>query len=228
MGSRPWAPGPARPTGWRLGWVVVLAIAFAYIESSVVVYLRALYYPDGFAFPLRKLPTGHLRVELVREAATLVVLAAAAMLAGARRWERFGYFAVAFGVWDLFYYVWLKVLVGWPHRVTDWDVLFLIPVPWTAPILAPALVAILLVVCGTLIVRGDEEGRRFRPGPASWWAALAATAAVLVSFMKDAGSMAAGRPPGPYRYELLLLGLVLYAFAFGRAWSGRPTPVARW
>ena len=36
------------------------------------------------------------------------------MLAG-RTWQtRLGYSAIAFGVWDIFYYVFLKVIYDWP------------------------------------------------------------------------------------------------------------------
>ena len=33
-------------------WVVVFAIAFAWVESAVVVYLREIYFDGGFGFPL--------------------------------------------------------------------------------------------------------------------------------------------------------------------------------
>ena len=36
----------------RFGVVVIFSIAFAYIEAAVVVYLREIFHPDGFTFPL--------------------------------------------------------------------------------------------------------------------------------------------------------------------------------
>jgi hypothetical protein len=33
-------------------WLAVFSMAMGYLESAVVVYLRKLYYPDGFKFPL--------------------------------------------------------------------------------------------------------------------------------------------------------------------------------
>ena len=86
-----------------LAWLVTYAIAMAYVESAVVVYLRALYYPQGFAFPLAPLPPDMVAIEIGREAATLVMLLGVAMLAGRERWERFPVFCVSFGVWDLFW-----------------------------------------------------------------------------------------------------------------------------
>src|SRR4029077_16671933 len=97
-----------------LQWLIIYAIAMAYVESAVVVYLRALYYPQGFAFPLAPLPPDIVAIEIGREAATLVILLGGAMLAGRERWERSLAFCVSFGVWDLFYYVWLWLLLGWP------------------------------------------------------------------------------------------------------------------
>src|SRR5215510_11378331 len=121
-------------------WLVVVtyAAAMAWVESAVVFYLRTMvdrlepYQPNPLPFA-----TGFGLAEVVREFATIVMLLTVGILAG-RTWRsRLGYFAIAFGVWDIFYYVYLKILCGWPHSLFDWDVLFLIPVPWWGPILAP-------------------------------------------------------------------------------------------
>ena len=88
-----------------LFWTCLFAIAFAFVESSVVVYLRAIYYPDGFTFPLRLIEQEHLFVEILREAATIIMLVAVGFLAGRTGWQRFGFFLICFGVWDIFYYV---------------------------------------------------------------------------------------------------------------------------
>ena len=117
--------------------VSVFAVAFALVESSVVVYLRLLYYPEGFAFPLKPALMSHVAVEVSREVATIVMLAVVGLIAGRSRWQRFSYFMIAFGVWDIFYYVWLKIMLNWPASLLDWDVLFLIPVPWIGPVVAP-------------------------------------------------------------------------------------------
>jgi len=84
-----------KPAGKML-WVALFAVAFALVESSVVVYLRALYYPAGFSFPLRLMEIAHLGVELGREIATIVMLVAIGVIAGRPAWERFGYFLIAF------------------------------------------------------------------------------------------------------------------------------------
>jgi hypothetical protein len=56
---------------------------------------------------------------------------------------------LAFGVWDIFYYVFLKVLTGWPHSLMDWDILFLLPLPWWGPVIAPVSIAVLMILWGT-------------------------------------------------------------------------------
>src|SRR6266568_8394685 len=140
-------------------WLIValFASAMAWVESAVVFYLRTMvdriepYQPN----PL-PIATGLGFAELVREAATLVMLLTVGTLAG-RTWRsRFGYAAVAFGVWDIFYYVFLKVMCGWPHSLLDWDILFLLPMPWWGPVLAPISIALLLVIWGTFASQFDE------------------------------------------------------------------------
>jgi hypothetical protein len=210
----------------RLLLLTLFAIAFAAVEASVVVYLRALYYPEGFSFPLKLMGREHVLVELAREAATLVMLATVGGIAGNSRWQRFGYFAVAFGAWDLFYYVWLKVALHWPASLTDWDVLFLIPIPWVGPVVAPVLISCMLIGGGTLIVMRLERGRPFAPGLRSWALGAAGTAAILVSFMSDTDAALRGAQPLPYHYELLFAGLALYIagyfIAVRRILPGRP------
>ncbi len=137
-------------------WLIVclFAVAFAWVEAAVVFYLRTMvdrvdpYQPH----PL-PLVEGIVWVEIVREAATMVLLLAVGILAG-RTWvARLGYALIAFGVWDIFFYLFLKPMTGWPRSLLDWDVLFLIPLPWWGPILAPMLIALLMVVWGTLVTQ---------------------------------------------------------------------------
>ena len=101
----------------RVLWTALFAAAFGFVEAAVVVYLRALYYPEGFQFPLRLMAPAMVPVELIRELATLVMLASVGILAGRSRWDRFGAFMVTFGVWDITFYIWLKVLVAWPASI---------------------------------------------------------------------------------------------------------------
>jgi hypothetical protein len=180
----------------------------------VVVYLRSLYYPEGFAFPLKMMSKEHIAVELMREAATVVMLASVGAIAGKHFWERFGFFLVAFGVWDIFYYVWLKVIVNWPATITDWDILFLIPLPWIAPVIAPVALALCMILCGVMIVMRLARNMYFRPVLLSWILTICATLVALFSFMSDLPASLHGHAPSAYRYELLVASLVLYGAGF--------------
>ncbi len=206
----------------NLLWISVFGVAFSFVESSVVVYLRALYYPEGFAFPLKFIARAHLHFELVRELATVVMLGAVSILAGRSRWERFGFFLVAFGVWDVFFYVWLKVIVNWPSSLADWDILFLLPVPWIGPVIAPLLIALSMVWAGAFLVLRLERGGSFRPAALSWTCSIGATALLLFSFMSDYPAAFQQQAPAPYRYELLAAGLVLYGAALVVACKAPP------
>jgi len=93
----------------------IFAIAMAYLEAVVVVYLRELYYPDGFHFPLILIPAEIAWIEIGREAATIVMLWMVATLAAKNFRQKFAWFIFNFAVWDIFYYVWLKVMLDWPQ-----------------------------------------------------------------------------------------------------------------
>jgi hypothetical protein len=160
------------------------AIAMAWLEAASVFYIRLLV---GRVEPYQPQPLpidGALAdVELWREAATLVMIAGLGLLAG-RTWRRrAGYAAIAFGLWDLFYYVFLRLISGWPKSLLDWDVLFLLPVPWWAPVLAPVSVAFVMVSWGTLATQSDSG----EAGDAGAWAlAFAGTVLALALFTNDA------------------------------------------
>ncbi|MFH0989453.1 MAG: hypothetical protein V1799_05480 [bacterium] len=193
-----------------LFWIILFGVSFGFVESSVVVYLRALYYPDGFSFPLKVMESSHILVELAREIMTIVMLAAAGVLAGKTRWQKFSYFMIAFAVWDIFYYLWLKVILGWPVTLFDWDILFLIPIPWISPVIAPVAISIIMIVTGILIIRQEEKEGTFTPSIIQWILAILGTAILLLSFMIDLGASLRVQQPQPYRYDLFVLGLCCY------------------
>lgn len=167
--------------------VVVFSIAFGYIEAAVVVYLRAIFHPEGFQFPLSGFWTDApdkklLLTEVVREVSTLVVILTSCRLFGRDRRQRAAYFLIIFGVWDIFYYVWLKALINWPASIMDWDILFLIPVAWASPTLAPILVSATMLAFGVVILYRECLARPVRAKLIHWCGFSAAALIIVASF----------------------------------------------
>jgi hypothetical protein len=167
--------------------VVVFGIAFAYIEAAVVVYLRTIFHPSGFTFPLTEFGIGTLWKQLLlietgREAATLVLIFSSSWLFGRNPKQRFAFFLTIFAVWDIFYYIWLKVLIDWPASIIDWDILFLIPIAWAGPVLAPVLISLTLLAFAVIILYRSSQARPLRPTLTSWLAFILAALVVVASF----------------------------------------------
>ena len=166
-------------------WVALFAVAMAFLESAVVVYLRALYYPEGFSFPLVPIDRELGIAEVFREAATLIMLLTPGALISRNAIDRFAWFCLAFGVWDIFYYLWLFVLIGWPSSFFEWDILFLIPVPWVGPVLAPCVVSLGLIVLALIIHRGRGRVNGFTVGRSNWILLAIGAGAIITSFLID-------------------------------------------
>jgi hypothetical protein len=196
----------------------VLALAFGWIEATVVVYLREIAGPGSGAIrePLPPVPIASrlLAMEVAREAWTLVLLGAGGWLAGSRWAERVGAFLLLFGVWDLVYYGVLKLLLGWPESLTTWDVLFLIPRPWVAPVWAPALVAVVFVATGTFLLWTAARPRRYRPLDVA--ILLGAALVVVASFLVESGVAGDGRAPSGFPVWLYGSGVLI-----GTSWFVR-------
>ena len=196
----------------------VYAIAMALLESAVVVYMRRLYYPENplELFPLRFLNEYDPTLELSREAATILMILSVARLAERRSLTHsFAAFVFVFGVWDLFYYIWLKVLIDWPRSWTEWDVLFLIPWVWLGPWICPAAIAVLFVAWGHWTLTTEREVR-FTFASSVTFAAGAVLG--LVTFMQPAiargGKTLSSYSPGSFWWWWFLFGFALMAAGF--------------
>lgn len=178
---------PLRTTLKNLAIVVAFGIAFGYIEAAVVVYLREIFHPNGFAFPMKVFGLGQsaermLLTEIGREAATIVLIFTGAWLFGRNLRQRVAYFLAIFAVWDLFYYVWLKVLIDWPASIMDWDILFLIPVVWASPLLYPVLLSATMLVFAAVLLFWPAGAGPFRVTLADGIGFFASGVIVVVSF----------------------------------------------
>ncbi len=202
-------------------WLTLFGLAFGYIEAAVVVYLREFLYPAGFTIDLlTPRPPRILWTEVGREFATLLLLLSVARLAVVGGLRRFGVFAFCFGVWDLMYYLVLKVILDWPASLLDWDILFLIPAPWTAPVLAPVLVALALVFAGGMLLLSADE-RLAHITRRDWIIEISAGVVILATFFWGVPAMAAGQPPNYYPWWLFAIGYLsgLGWFKY-RWWTG--------
>ena len=194
--------------------VVVFAVAMAYLESAVVLYLqRALLIAPDQLFPLRgPEAVGDLAaIEVGREFATLIMLAGIGWLAGRTWLHRLAWTAVAFGVWDIFYYVWLRVFIGWPHSPATWDVLFLIPVPWIGPVWAPVAVSGALIGFGLAAAHRVDAGISLRARRREIALGFVGGLLVILSFTVDAPRIMAGGFPGWFPWPLFVAGMAAAA-----------------
>jgi hypothetical protein len=139
----------------KLLFLAIFGIAMAHLEGVVVVYLRkALGMPDSESNKesVEKIPRRYLKIEMTREAATIIMLLAIAYLTGTTWIERGVFFLWTFAFWDLFYYMSLYILIKWPPSLKTIDVLFLIPKPWIAPVWFPVGVSSLTIIIIAILV----------------------------------------------------------------------------
>jgi hypothetical protein len=207
-------PGPPdRPRFWAIAAVVIAyAVAMAFLESAVVFYLqRALGIDPHALFPVQEpaLAGDLALIEVGREAATLVMLGTVGWLAGRSGLERLAWTAVAFGTWDILYYAWLWVFIGWPPSLGTWDLLFLIPVPWTGPVWAPMAVSLALVGFGLVAAHRLRAGRPVRAGRAQVAAGVAGGLVVIVAFCWNAPLVLDGGVPTDFPWAIFIAGMAI-------------------
>jgi Flp pilus assembly pilin Flp len=219
---------------WLL--IVLFAASMAWVEAACVYYLRAMV-DRVEPYQAQPLPMHGVLgpVELVREAATLVMLLAVGALTGRTRTTRLGYTAIAFGTWDIFYYLFLKIICDWPKSLFDWDILFLIPLPWWGPVIAPVSIAVLMIAWGTLVTRETARDTD-TVGTSIWWRFSAVgTALALYVFMADsfdAVSQGVNAPgtvlPTVFNWPLFALAVTLMAAPVAQlAWRMMLPPGSR-
>ncbi len=198
-------------------------------------YLRALYYPlkeGGFHFPvltlkqIEMLGDEHWRrvlIELGREICTLIMLATLGIVSGRNRREAWSYSMVAFGVWDIFFYGWLKLFLDWPSSLLTWDLLFLIPIPWVGPVLAPVLISLAMIVTGITVLYLESQGRPVIARWIDWLLIVLGGVVVIVSFCWDYKNIMNGGSPAPFQWPLFLAGLSTGCVTFAAVLWRRPS-----
>ncbi len=154
----------------RISSLLLFGIAFGYVEAAVVFYLRKIIHFHSnydltkyhvilnlkfitFVDPIQALLINSKinEVEVVREAATIVMLFCLAVLVGKNKLQKLAVFMIGFATWDLAYYLFLKILDNWPRSLFTKDVFFLIPVTWIGPILTPLIISSLILIGGIFL-----------------------------------------------------------------------------
>lgn len=218
---------PIKSTDQRIIFsLIAFGIAFGFLEAAVVVYLRVISHsvraaagiPPDQLFPLIKIEQigsymKIVRIEAAREASTIVMLVSIALAAtrNARTW--IAAFALVFGVWDLAFYASLRIMTGWPASLGNWDLLFLLPVPWTGPVLAPSIVAASLVAGGIVALMRQPP----RIDRVTWMMLLAGGAIVFVSFIWEWRDVVAGMMPKNFPWTIFVAGELMAIAGFARA-----------
>lgn len=163
-------------------WVGLFAVAFAMIEAAVVIYIRKIYYPEGFSFPLKLIGSDIAIVEISREFATMLLLISIALVADKRFIQAFAWFIFAFAIWDIFYYVFLYVFLGWPQNLMVWDILFLLPFTWVGPVIAPIINSLTMIILAIVVITKKDD-IRFK---AYHWILLVIGAIIVIgAYTKD-------------------------------------------
>ncbi len=169
--------------------LTIFSIAMGFFEGIVVVYLRELYYPNGFHFPLTFFSEKMLSIELTRELSTLVMLVTIGILAGKNPIQRFAYFLYCFAVWDIVYYAAIKLFLDWPSSFLTWDILFLIPVAWVGPVLAPIICSLTMILLAVVIIYFREKGVEVKIKTLEWAAILIGAFIIFCTFIWDYASI---------------------------------------
>ncbi|KUK91584.1 MAG: hypothetical protein XE04_1006 [Marinimicrobia bacterium 46_43] len=212
----------------KLWWVGLFAIAMAYVESAIVVYIRRIYGISDLIIDIPPFDPVLAPIEVGRELATLIMLLAVGWAVGKSLQSRLSFTFIIFGVWDIFYYIWLKLFIGWPNSLFSPDILFLIPLPWWGPVIAPVLIACLMVAGGILVVLSTDKGRKIRLSKIDWMTFIASVLILLYSFMEDALSIMpadvetlAQLRPISFNWSIYIIGLVIAGYAvLHTTWSG--------
>ncbi|HEY60842.1 MAG TPA: hypothetical protein G4N92_09220 [Anaerolineae bacterium] len=171
--------------GRAIIWMTLYSTAMALLEAVLVVYLRQHYFPSGFYFPLKIFDLPTFRVEIIREFATMAMLVAVSALAARSFSEWLAYFLFNFGMWDIFYYIWLKVLLDWPATLLEWDILFLIPIAWVGPVLAPVICATTMIALAGIILHATHQGIKVKIKLLEWSLLNSGSLIIFTIFIRD-------------------------------------------
>jgi len=200
-------PNSFRTLKYTLSWLYVWGIAFGYIEAATVIYLRKIYYPDGYIFPIILANIDIASVEIMRELMTLIIILAVAELTFRTFLKKLAAYMIVFGIWDIFYYIFLKIYLDWPESFFTWDILFLIPFPWVGPVMAPLLVSLSLIYAGIVILVKMNRGYHFQFDKKFWIMEIIAIIIIIIPFIISGSVDINQTIPPSFPWIIFLAGL---------------------
>ncbi len=171
--------------GKQIKGVTLFGITMGLFEAAVVIYLRELFYPHGFSFPLHEISLDIALVEAFRELASLLMIISVSYLVGKRFTTCFAYFLFIFALWDIFYYIFLKVFIGWPESLLTWDILFLLPTNWVGPVISPVIVSLTMLVFASSIIYYSQKVDHIVLTTKEWLIFIAGAFIIFISFIWD-------------------------------------------
>lgn len=169
----------------RITYVVIFAIAMGLMEAICVVYIRQIIFPPDGVITDTPLGNFNFTYEIIRESITIIMLTTMALLAAFNWRTRLAMFFLAFGTWDLFYYIGLKIFLNWPDSIMNWDTLFLIPIPWYSPVLVPVLISVYFIFGSIFTIMHEGNGTRLKFSPVVVLLQFLAFCIWLFSFMNN-------------------------------------------
>jgi hypothetical protein len=173
----------------KLSYLTLFGVAMGFMEAIIVIYLRKIYYPAGFNFPLAEISGDILIAELVRELCTVIMLLSLAAIAGKTVLQKFSFFLFSFAVWDIFYYIGLKVFINWPPSLFTWDILFLIPITWLGPVIAPVISSVSMIILSLVLLYFHEKTADFRLSRIEILLIISGAVIIFISFIWDFSSI---------------------------------------
>ena len=196
--------------GLRISSVIIFAIAMGILEAICVVYIRQIIFPPDGNITNVPITDFNFTIEAIRESMTIIMLTTVSLLSAYNVRTRLAMFFLAFGTWDILYYVGLRIFLQWPASIMDWDTLFLIPVAWYSPVLVPVLISFYFIFGSIFIILHEGNGTKLKFSFPVILLQFSAFVVWYYSFIKDSVIISEiGYTNAEYSWILFFFGLVL-------------------
>ena len=196
--------------GLRISSVIIFAIAMGILEAICVGYIRQIIFPPDGNIANAPITNFNFTIEAIRESMTIVMLTTVSILSAYNVRTRLAMFFLAFGTWDILYYVGLRIFLKWPVSIMDWDTLFLIPVAWYSPVLVPVLISFYFIFGSIFIILHEGNGTKLKFSFPVILLQFSAFVVWYYSFIKDSVIISEiGYTNAEYSWILFFFGLVL-------------------